>query len=170
MAHGLKTGTLLDHGMYRVERILGQGGFGITYLATDLGLDKFRAIKEFFPKDYCDRDDTTSHVTLGTSNTAEFVDKLKKKFIKEARNISHLDQHSGIITIHRVFEENNTAYYVMDYIEGENLSQMVKNKGPLPPEKAIEYIEKVGKALEYVHKHRINHLDIKPANILIRKK
>ena len=83
MALGLKKGTLLDHGKYRIERFLGQGGFGITYLAIDLGLDKPRAIKEFFPKDYCDRDETTSHVTLGTANTSEFVDKLKKKFIKK---------------------------------------------------------------------------------------
>ena len=168
MAIGLKKGSLLDHGKYRIERILGQGGFGITYLATDLGLDKLRAIKEFFPKDYCDRNETTSHITLGTSNTAEFVEKLKKKFIKEARNIANLDQHQGIITIHAVFEENNTAYYVMDYIEGENLSEIVKKNGPLPVDKAVKYITEVGNALEYVHKHHINHLDIKPANIMIR--
>lgn len=169
MAVGLKKGSLLDHGKYRIERILGQGGFGITYLATDLGLDKLRAIKEFFPNDYCDRDETTSHITLGTSNTAEFVEKLKKKFIKEARNIANLDQHQGIITIHAVFEENNTAYYVMDYIEGENLSEIVKRDGPLPIDKSIKYITEVGNALEYVHKHHINHLDIKPANIMIRR-
>ena len=170
MAIGLKKGSLLDHGKYRIERILGQGGFGITYLATDLGLDKLRAIKEFFPKDYCDRDETTSRITLGTSNTAEFVDKLKKKFIKEARNIANLDQHQGIITIHAVFEENNTAYYVMDYIEGENLSEIVKRDGSLPVDKAIKYITEVGNALEYVHNHHINHLDIKPANIMVRRK
>ena len=169
MAVGLKKGSLLDHGKYRIERILGQGGFGITYLAIDLGLDKLRAIKEFFPKDYCDRDATTSHITLGTSNTTEFVDKLKKKFIKEARNIANLDQHQGIISIHAVFEENNTAYYIMDYIEGENLSEIVKKNGPLPVDKAIKYIIDVGNALEYVHKHHINHLDIKPANIMIRR-
>ena len=116
MAYELKAGTLLHHGMYRIERVLGSGGFGITYLATDLGLNKLRAIKEFFPKDYCDRDETTSHITLGTTNTAEFIKRLKRKFIKEARNIANLDQHPGIITIHAVFEENNTAYYVMDDI------------------------------------------------------
>lgn len=170
MANGLKSGYLLDHGKYRIEGILGPGGFGITYLATDLGLDKLRAIKEFFPKDYCDRNETTSHVTLGTANTAEFVDKLKKKFLKEARNIANLDQHQGIITIHAVFEENNTAYYVMDYIDGLNLSELVKREGPLPVEKAIKYITEVGNALAYVHQHHINHLDIKPANIMIRRK
>lgn len=170
MTNGLKSGSLLDHDKYRIERILGQGGFGITYLAVDLGLEKLRAIKEFFPKDYCDRDDTTSHITLGTAGASEFVERLKKKFIKEARNIANLDQHSGIITIHGVFEENNTAYYVMDYIEGENLSQMVKKSGPLSPEKAVKYILDVGDALDYVHRHHINHLDVKPANIMIRRK
>lgn len=166
----LRNDSLLDHGKYKIVKILGQGGFGITYLAIDLGLDKLRAIKEFFPKDYCDRNETTSQVTLGTSNTAEFVDKLKKKFIKEARNIANLDQHPGIITIHAVFEENNTAYYVMDYIEGQNLSEIVKRNGPLSVDKAIKYITEVGKALEYVHTNHINHLDIKPANIMIREK
>lgn len=170
MSQGLNIGSLLDHGKYRVEKVLGQGGFGITYLVVDLGLDKLRAVKEFFPKDYCQRDETTSHISLGTSNTAEFVERLKAKFIKEARNIANLDQHHGIIRIHTVFEENNTAYYVMDYIEGESLSAMVKRDGPIPVEKAIKYIKGVGEALEYVHSHNINHLDIKPANLMIRKK
>lgn len=170
MPQGLKIGSLLDHGKYRVEKVLGQGGFGITYLVTDLGLDKKRAVKEFFPKDYCERNETTSHVSLGTSNTTEFVERLKAKFIKEARNIANLDQHQGIIRIHTVFEENNTAYYVMDYIDGESLSAIVKRSGPIPVEKSIKYIKAVGEALEYVHSHNINHLDIKPANIMIRKK
>ena len=170
MAQVLKSGTLLDNGKYRVERILGQGGFGITYLVTDIGLDRLRALKEFFPKDYCDREGATSHITLGTSSTNQLVTKLKAKFIKEARNIASLDQHPGIVKILTVFEENNTAYYVMDYIEGESLSTMVKEQGPLPVDRAIRYIREVGEALEYVHAHHINHLDIKPANIMIRRK
>lgn len=170
MSQELKQGSLLDHGKYKVERVLGQGGFGITYLVTDIGLDKKRAIKEFFPKDFCQRDDTTSHISLGTNNTADFVDRLKKKFIKEARNIANLDQHNGIIRIHTVFEENNTAYYVMDYIEGESLSSLVKRFGPLTVDKAINYVKQIGESLGYVHFHNINHLDIKPANIMIRKK
>ena len=164
---GLKPGATLRHDTYRIERMLGQGGFGITYLATDLNLDRLVAIKEFFPKDYCDRESSTSHVTLGTKSTGEFVDRLKAKFLKEARNIAKLD-HPGIIKIHAAFEENNTAYYVMDYIEGVSLSEMVKSHGPLSESKALRYIEKVGKALEYIHSKKINHLDIKPANIMVR--
>ena len=170
MAQGLKIGTLLDHGKYRVEKVLGQGGFGITYLVTDLGLAKLRAVKEFFPRDYCDRDESSSQVSLGTSHTAELVGKLKRKFIKEARNIANLDLHQGIVRIHSVFEDNNTAYYVMDYIEGDSLSNIVKQYGPVPPEKAVKYISEIGEALKYVHSHRINHLDIKPANLMVRKK
>ncbi len=165
---GLKPGAMLRHETYRIERMLGQGGFGITYLATDLSLDRLVAIKEFFPKDYCDRESSTSHVTLGTQSAGEFVNRLKVKFLKESRNIAKFD-HPGIIKIHAAFEENNTAYYVMDYIEGESLSEMVKRHGPLTETKALEYIKKVGKALEYIHSKKINHLDIKPANIMVRR-
>lgn len=165
----LSAGTLLQHETYRIEKVLGQGGFGITYLATDLNLQRKIAIKEFFPKDFCDRDETTSHVTLGTKNTAEFVNRLKDKFLKEARNIAKFD-HPNIIRIYAAFEENNTAYYVMEYIDGESLSSIVKKSGSLAEQHAVDYIKKVGDALEYVHARKINHLDVKPANIMVRKK
>lgn len=164
----LKIGSFLRNGTYRIEKVLGQGGFGITYLATDITLERKVAIKEFFPKDYCDRDGATSQVSLGTKNTADFVKRLKAKFLKEARNIARFD-HPGVIRIHAAFEENNTAYYVMEYILGGSLSEMVKRDGPLPPERALRYIGKVGKALEYVHAQKINHLDVKPANIMLRE-
>lgn len=163
----LQIGALLRGGTYRIDRVLGQGGFGITYLATDLSLDKHVAIKEFFPKDYCDRNATTSHVTLGTQSTSEFVERLKAKFLKEAKNIAKFD-HPNIIKIHAAFEENNTAYYVMDFIEGESLSDRVKRQGALSRAEALEYIYKVGQALGYVHSFRMNHLDVKPANIMVR--
>lgn len=166
---GLNPGSLLRHNTYRIERILGQGGFGITYLATDLALERYVAIKEFFPKDFCERESSTSHITIGTSSNIDLVSRLKTKFLKEARNIAKLD-HPGIIKIHTAFEENNTAYYVMDYIEGANLSELIKQTGPLSEEKAVQYIKEVGDALDYIHKHNINHLDIKPANIMIRNK
>ncbi|MDE7419386.1 MAG: serine/threonine protein kinase [Muribaculaceae bacterium] len=164
---GLKQGAFLRHDTYRIEKVLGQGGFGITYLAMDLSLDRFVAIKEFFPKDYCDRNDATSHVTLGTQSSFDFVNKLKSKFLKEARNIARFD-NPNIIRIHSAFEENDTAYYVMDYIEGKTLAEIVRQSGPIAKDKAITYLEKIGEALEYVHKHNITHLDIKPANIMIR--
>lgn len=162
-------GTLLHNGTFRIERVLGQGGFGITYLATDLNLQRYVAIKEFFPKDFCDRDETTSHVTLGNKNTVEFVNRLKAKFLKEARNIAKFD-HPNIIRIYAAFEEHNTAYYVMDFIEGDSLSVMIKRDGPLSESKAKRYMKQVGEALAYVHSHKLNHLDVKPANIMVREK
>lgn len=168
MEQRLRPGSTLRGGSYRIEKVLGQGGFGITYLAIDLSLDRKVAIKEFFPKDYCSRDESTSQVTLGTENTAEFVNKLKTKFLKEAKNIAKFD-NPGIIKIYAAFEENNTAYYVMDFIDGESLSAIVKREGPLSEQRALQYIEKVGHALEYVHAHKINHLDVKPANIMVRR-
>lgn len=163
----LRNNSALQNGKYRIIRVLGQGGFGITYLAENVLLDKKVAIKEFFPKEYCDRD-STSRLTLGTQNNAETVSKLMDRFLKEAKNIAKLD-HPGIIRIHDVFEENNTAYYVMDYIEGENLNEMVKRIGPLSEAKAIEYIRKVGDALDYIHSRNMTHFDVKPANIVVRR-
>lgn len=164
----LAKGTLLFHGTYRIEGKLGQGGFGITYLATDVALDKYVAIKEFFPNTYCKRDTSTSRVGVATEGSREFVTKLKLKFLKEARNIAKLD-HPNIVRLHAAFEENDTAYYVMDYIEGTPLSQVVKTHGPLDRQKAVEYTTLIGNALVYLHRRRINHLDVKPANIMVRK-
>ena len=142
----LNQNTYLQSGKYRIIRVLGQGGFGITYLAEHTMLDKLVAIKEFFPKEYCDRDENTSHLTVGTKNSIEIVEMLKAKFIKEAKNISKL-HHPNIITIHDIFQENDTAYYVMEYVEGVSLSQMVKEQGALLEEKALGYLKKVAEAV-----------------------
>lgn len=163
----LKGDSVLQNSKYRIIRVLGQGGFGITYLAENTFFEKLVAIKEFFPKDFCGRDNT-SHLTLGTQNNADTVAKLKNRFLKEAQNIAKLD-HPGIVKIHDIFEENNTAYYVMDYIEGENLNEMVKSNGPLSEAKAVEYIRKVGDALDYIHSCKMTHFDVKPANIVVRR-
>lgn len=163
----LNLGTELQGGKYRIIRVLGQGGFGITYLALHTMLDKQVAIKEFFPKEYCDRKDTT-HVTIGTQNSTQLVGQLKNKFIKEARNISKL-HHSNIITIHDIFEENDTAYYVMEFIEGSSLSELVKSRGAIPEAEALRYIRQIADAVMYMHKLSMNHLDLKPANIMLRQ-
>lgn len=163
----LSPNTELQSGKYRIIRVLGQGGFGITYLAQNTLLERTVAIKEFFPKELCGRDNT-SHLTLGTQNNTETVARLRARFLREARNIARLD-HPGIVHIHDVFEENNTAYYVMDYIDGENLNEMVKRDGPMPEETAIAYITCVGDALAYIHSRQMTHFDVKPANIMVRR-
>ena len=164
----LPENTLLQGGRYKIERVLGQGGFGITYLATQELLDRKVCIKEFFFKEYCERDEATSQVSLGTQSNHELVERFMNKFLKEARTISQLD-HRNIIKIHDIFKENNTAYYVMDYVEGESLNDMVNRRGALPEKEAVAYIERVADALKYIHQQNINHLDIKPSNIMIRQ-
>lgn len=164
----LKENAELQSGKYRILRVLGQGGFGITYLAEHTMLDKQVAIKEFFPKEYCDRDADTSHIIVGTQSSIELVAQLKNKFVKEARNISRLN-HPNIITIHDIFQENETAYYVMEYVAGASLSEMVKRQGAMDEDIAVSYIRKIADAVGYMHSMSMNHLDLKPANIMVRE-
>ena len=164
----LQPQTTLQSGKYRIISTLGQGGFGITYLAEQTMLGRKVAVKEFFYKECCDREEGTSHITLGTQSNRETVQRFMNKFLKEARTISQLD-HPNIIKIYDIFEENNTAYYVMEYIEGENLSEMVKRQGALSEVTAVGYIKKVADALAYIHAQNINHLDVKPGNIMLRQ-
>ena len=163
----LSKNTTLQSSKYCIESVLGQGGFGITYLATQEILERKVCIKEFFMRDFCSRSESDSSVTLGTSANKELLERYLAKFVKEARTISQLE-HPNIIHIHDIFKENGTAYYVMDYIEGESLSDLVKRRGALPEEEAVTYIRAVAEALRYVHARSINHLDVKPGNIMVR--
>lgn len=164
----LQPDSTLQGGKYRIIEKLGQGGFGITYLAENTMLEGKVAIKEFFFKEYCERDDATCHVTIPTTGNREIVERFKQKFIKEAKTIFMLN-HPNIVRIHDVFEENGTAYYVMEYIEGESLGDMVKRRGAIPEAEALDYVKDVASALEYIHSKNINHLDIKPGNLMKRK-
>lgn len=164
----LKQGCTLNNGKYRIEQILGQGGFGITYLAYHEMLEYKVAIKEFFLKEYCNRNIETNYVTLGTEGNREMLQRFQQKFIKEAKTIFKL-RHPNIINIHDIFEENGTAYYVMEYIEGCSLGDIVKKQGKISEKQSVEYFTKIANTLAYIHERKINHLDIKPANIMVRK-
>lgn len=165
----LKQGTLLQNGKYRIEEVLGQGGFGVTYLAVQVALSRKVAIKEFFMKEYCNREADASHVSVPSIGSKELVGQFRDKFVKEAQNIANL-KHNNIIRIHDVFEENNTAYYVMEYLDCGSLSDYVTDKGRLSEEEAVSYIRQIADALAYIHEQKINHLDVKPSNILLDKK
>ena len=164
----LKKGTYLQGEKYRVISTLGQGGFGITYLAEQVLAKRLVCIKEFFPKEYYNRDADSLHVTLGSQGSAKMMNAYKAKFIKEAQTIANLN-HPNIIRIFDVFEENGTAYYAMEYIEGESLNKLVKREGALAEDVAVKYIRDVASALRYIHNRNIMHLDVKPANIMLRK-
>jgi len=165
----LRKNTILQGGKYTIISILGQGGFGITYLGVQSGLDRKVAIKEFFIREMCKRDDSTNHVTLGTEGSRETVDMYRQKFLKEARSIAQLN-HPNIVRIIDVFEENGTAYYVMEYAEGGSLKDKVKEKGSLSEAVATRYIIQVAEALDYIHQRNMNHLDVKPGNIMLNEK
>ena len=161
----LQTGTYLQGGRYRIEKVLGQGGFGITYSGIQTNLEAKVAIKEFFMKDLCNRDSDTSQVTVGSVGSRETVERFRQKFIKEARNIFRL-KHRHILPVIDVFEENGTAYYVMEHVGGGSLADKVRG-GALPESVAVRYIRQVAAALDFVHSKRMMHLDVKPANILL---
>lgn len=160
--------TSLQTGKYRIESIVGSGGFGNTYLAEQVTLGRKVAIKEFYMKEFCERDDNTSQVIIPTEGSRQIVDKYRQKFLKEAQVIASL-KNEHIIQIHDIFEENDTAYYVMEYVDGGSLKDKVESEGPLSEAEALTYLCQVGEALSYLHSNNILHLDVKPANILLDK-
>ncbi|MDE6321272.1 MAG: serine/threonine protein kinase [Muribaculaceae bacterium] len=162
----LKPGSILHGGTYKIVRFIASGGFGCTYEAKHTMLDSRVAIKEFFVKDFCNRGDDTAQITVGTLSKKGLVDRLRKKFVDEAKALHSL-HHPGIVSVTDIFEENGTSYFVMDYIDGESLSAKVKKEGPMSEAQALKYIRQVAEALKYVHANNRLHLDIKPANIMV---
>ena len=160
----LTIGTLLRGGSYKIEKVLGQGSFGITYLAEHTNLGRKVAIKEFFMKELNSRgeDGSITGMTDGSLSQNYCV-----KFQKEAINLSRLD-HPNIVRVTDSFSENGTFYYVMDYIEGQNLNDYVKSHH-MDEAEATSIIKSVADALIYMHeeKHML-HLDLKPGNVMRR--
>lgn len=158
---------------YRIERVLGIGGFGITYLATasvkvgNVSVKVNFAIKEHFLSSDCERDLDTSRVVY--SNPArERVESSRKDFISEANRLRKVGiEHDNIVKVNEVFEANNTAYYVMEYLDGESLRKFVKGKGRLSEDEMLLLMTPIVDAVKYLHQTRMTHLDIKPDNIMI---
>ena len=158
--------SLLQGGKYRIVRFISSGGFGNTYEGVHTMLDTHVAIKEFFVKDFCNRDEQTYHVTVGTQSKVELVQKLRNKFVDEAKALYKM-QHPNIVRVLDIFEENGTAYYVMDYIDGQSLHEILRKRGSLPENEVLEYVKHIANALKYVHCQNRLHLDIKPGNIMV---
>jgi serine/threonine protein kinase len=139
-------------------------------LATQLSLQRQVAIKEFFMKDFCSRDEMTRTMSTPSTGSSRLVEQYRKKFIKEARNLARLN-HPHIISVIDVFEENDTVYYVMPYLSGGSLQDYVKSHGALLEQVAMKYVKQIASALKYMHEEEhICHYDVKPANILLDKK
>ena len=163
----LQPNTTLQGGKYRIERVLGQGGFGITYLARNTVFDIDVAIKEFFMKDENDRDG--SSVTMPITTKQELFHGQMEKFKKEAKRMFAI-KNEHIVGVQDLFEENGTAYYVMDYVDGENLAERLKRTGkPMSEQEVRDILPQILDALKSIHEAGIWHLDLKPANIMLDK-
>ena len=153
---------------FEFRRVLGHGGFGITYLGWNVTLDIPVAIKEYFPADLATRERNLSVVPQTDQAAPDFQWGLER-FLDEARILARI-QHPAIVRIHHFFEAHRTAYIVMDYVEGESLSAHLKRKGKLSESELKGILESLLSALEVVHGAEFLHRDIKPANIILRAK
>ena len=174
----LISGHKLQNGKYRIQEKIGQGGFGITYRAfwimtaqgpmgaieTEIQV----VIKEFFWSKYCNRDPDGYSVSISSAEGKEMMTQFKSKLKKEGTIISRLS-HPNIVRILDIFEENNTAYLVMQHIDGESLGEMIEKRGKMDEPAVLKYTQQLCSALTEIHGKHILHLDIKPSNVLIDK-
>ena len=168
---GLGKGFIL-HGAkeYRIESVLGHGGCGILYYATSVVMDgnieqiHEYAIKEYFDVECCRRDNTGK---VELVNDSEEHKTVREEFRSEANCLKNLKRHKNIVRVNEVFEDNGTFYYVMEYLKGETLRQFAKER--IREKEAINIILPIAKALDYLHSEMINHLDVKPENIMMVK-
>lgn len=167
----LNKGTLLCGGKYRLEEVLGQGGFGITYRAIQVALSRDVCIKEFFLAIDNQREADGKTVTVLPSTPSrdrgQLFNEYKKKFFHEAQRQSSIDDNPHLVRVYDLWEENGTAYYAMEFVRGTSLDQLYPLGHPMPEETVMSYAYHMIDVLEFIHSKNIYHLDIKPANIMI---
>ena len=165
--HCLRKGTRLI-GRYIIEGVLGQGGFGITYLGTDELHEKKVAIKEFFPQGIVTRNiEYQDNVTVTFVGEKDNYEKGKERFLKEARTMAKFSKDEGIVKALDFFEINNTAYIVMEYLEGVTLKQYLRENQRIAPEDLIELLVPLIESLDEIHSQGMIHRDISPDNIMV---
>lgn len=166
--YSLPCGSVLN-GRYIIGRVLGQGGFGITYAGQDFNSKKLVAIKEYFPDTMASREQSHSVVPLNSDRNTAF-EYGKEQFLREARTLSAFIGSPNIVRVHRFFEENGTAYFVMEYVHGQNLRQYLESRGGrISWEEAWKIMMPVLEALSEIHSKKIIHRDIKPENIIMTR-
>ena len=163
----LPPGTLL-HNRYVIKCVLGQGGFGITYEGTDRTLNQRVAIKEYFPKSFAERHTSISK-TVQASSTGSLAPYQKgmSSFLREARNLAMFSGEDSFVHVSNFFEENGTAYIVMEYVDGVTVEEFIRRNGPVTFDQCMTYIIPVMNALGKVHERRLIHRDVSPSNIMI---
>ena len=162
----LLPGTSLFDGKYIIEKKIGSGGFGITYLAKHSTLEKLYAIKEFFINGFNIRNNKSNHVDLSGIEVKSF-EKLRQRFFDEARTMAKLN-HDAVVKVLDIFNENGTSYMVMPFIQGITLQNMVEKNGPFEYELAVNYIVQICEALSYIHSKGILHRDVTPDNVIVK--
>ena len=162
----MEPGTRLKD-RYLVGKVLGYGGFGITYIAFDTLLNQRVAIKEYLPSEFATRMAGENRVSVFTGKKEEqFADGLIK-FVDEARRLAKFQSEDGIVRVLDSFESNNTAYIVMEYLEGETLTAYLAREGIISPKYAVNLLRPVIQSLEIIHRAGIIHRDIAPDNIFL---
>lgn len=162
----IKPGTLLND-RYIIGKVLGSGGFGVTYIGWDGRLEQRVAIKEYLPSEFSTRMPGQSQVTVFNGEKNEqFYDGLKK-FVEEAKHLAKFQNEEGIVKIFDSFIENDTAYIIMEYLEGETLKEFLKREKTIPEDRAVEMLIPVMKSLQVVHEAGLIHRDIAPDNIFL---
>lgn len=164
--HTLRTGTVLA-GRYQIEGVIGQGGFGITYVAVNEKIEMKVAIKEFYCREYTQRNVNESNHIQITDMTGENFERAKKRFLQEAKTLSGFNNENAIVKILDYFEENDTAYIVMNYLYGTPLDQYLQKNGPLPWREVVEKFSPLMETLKRVHNRGVIHRDISPGNIMV---
>ena len=165
--YALEEGTLLQNGRYQLGAVIGSGGFGITYAAWDLTLNHPVAIKEYFPRNLCERDAEEDDSVIINPTHEGLYQTGMLRFIREARILGTLQEFKNIVPVLEWFEANNTAYIVMKYIRGLTLEEYVK-KNSIPPQQLIAMMRDIVDALIMVHAQGIIHRDISPTNIMVQ--
>ncbi len=165
--HLLKKGARLKN-RYTIEDVIGEGGYGITYVGQDEILDQIVAIKEYFPHGIVSRNTNYgSELTISQLNYGENYEKGKVRFLAEAQTLAKFNSQSGIVHVRDYFESNNTAYIVMEYLAGVSLKDYLKQNGVLAVDEVLDMMAPLFEALDAVHQSGMIHRDISPDNIMV---
>ena len=167
-AHVLAPGTVLCE-RYLIGEVIGQGGFGITYIGRDLRLNMRIAVKEYYPNGYANRNvNASDSITVTDDKQRSFIEDGKTRFLQEARALARFHGDPGVVDVRDYFEANNTAYIIMEYLEGEDLRKRLK-KGTFSADEIFSLMEPIMVTLAKIHKQGVVHRDISPDNIMLLK-
>lgn len=165
--HQIAPGTIVGN-RYTLGNVIGEGGFGITYIALENTLGITVAIKEYYPFGYCNRNTTASNtVSVVSDDKQQIFEKGRNRFLREAKTLAKFQEDPGVVNVTDFLEENNTAYIVMEYLDGITLREYLKQNGTLTPEQAVQMLLPAMRALVKIHNAGVIHRDISPDNIMM---